>query len=76
MNNEYDTLIDAARKAYDAPIYARGMSVERDWSADGKELLSDARCPYTKVRFVKTYDAAEWLRSGELIPVGTMVEIW
>ena len=76
MLSEYDDLIVACRNAYDAPIYARGMCVEREWSEDGRELLSDARYPYTRIRFVKTYDAAEWLRSGEMIPVGTIVEIW
>jgi len=76
MRCEYDALIEASRKAYDAPIYARGMSVERDWSADGRELLSDARCPYTKVRFVPVYDAAAWLRDGSMIKTGIKAEAW
>ena len=78
VENWCDEMIAAARGMYggDASIYyRRGLCVERDWDEQGN-LRTDERRPYTRVRFVKTYDASQYFLTGSWIETGIRAEVW
>jgi hypothetical protein len=66
--------VDVARSLYTLPYKARGLCVERTWSADGETEL--ARDPYTRVRFVKTYNALDVITFGQWNETGLIAEVW
>ena len=74
-SKDWDAFILACRENYETFYHRRGLCVERDWDEIGN-LRSDARCPYTRVRFVATYDGMAWFESGASVRVGTAVEVW
>ena len=66
--------IEAIKAMYAAPHYARGLCMEREWSADGETEL--ALYPYTRVRIVPVYDAMHWIETHEHVQTGLTVEVW
>lgn len=76
---EEDRLISDLMRSYGLGARPRGLCIERDWSEDGEGIIS-AR-PYTRVRSVKVYNAAEWMKADmpkNLAPFecGTRMEAW
>lgn len=64
-------IIDSFGQAH--PVQ-RGSCVEREWSADGETELE--RRVYTRIRFVKLYDAMQAIVHGKKIEVGIRAEAW
>jgi hypothetical protein len=71
---ECDALVAEARTLYASPHKARSLCVERHWSDDGETEL--ARYPYSRIRFVKTYNALDVLTYGKWTEVGLIAETW
>jgi hypothetical protein len=69
-----DELVARAKRLYADAHKARGLCVERVWSADGETEL--ARFPYSRVRFVKTYNALDWITYGTWNETGLTAEVW
>lgn len=66
--------IDAIKALYEAPEYARGLRMEREFSPDGEREIG--LYPYTRVRIVKLYDAMIFVNERRMVETGMAVEIW